>query len=324
MRTIARSLVRLVRLADSDADAVHPCACVRMPSSTQQRSSNIRTKVGETKGDAASYDFGFEVLGEGSTGPEVEDLQRYLQEQGFFTSKYGATGYFGPATKQAVIRWQVRAFPFSRGDFAPRDDAMGGVRFFGTCPSSPSDARATMATTTTTTLAWTSTTMMCTRIGGSWRRTITATRVFLPPWTNAGSISRRSPCVNSFKARSSRSSNRATCAAGSTATHPSTPPGGSATTTPRGLRRTAASCASTFPPALRPRHAHVAAALARGAHRRVVLVRVHHEHGVRRLARHLPPRPAGQGLGRRVPLVLASLGEKPASYRVGMAGARRW
>ena len=122
-----------------------------MPSSTQQRSSNIRTKVGETKGDAASYDFGFEVLGEGSTGPEVEDLQRYLQEQGFFTSKYGATGYFGPATKQAVIRWQVRAFPFSRGDFAPRDDAMGGVRFFGTCPSSPSDARATMATTTTTT-----------------------------------------------------------------------------------------------------------------------------------------------------------------------------
>ena len=33
---------------------------------------------------------------------------RYLKEEGFYTSSYGITGYYGPVTKQAVTKWQVR------------------------------------------------------------------------------------------------------------------------------------------------------------------------------------------------------------------------
>ncbi len=42
----------------------------------------------------------------GSRGKEVKALQQVLINDGFWRSEYEATGYFGPATRQALIRFQ--------------------------------------------------------------------------------------------------------------------------------------------------------------------------------------------------------------------------
>merc|ERR1711904_332836 len=72
----------------------------------------------ERKG-VSTFDVGstMDVLLEGDAGFEVEELQRYLQEEGFYTSSYGVTGYFGPITKQALIKWQKANGVLATGNF---------------------------------------------------------------------------------------------------------------------------------------------------------------------------------------------------------------
>jgi len=43
----------------------------------------------------------------GLRGVDVTCLQLYLQEQGFFNYSGGATSYFGPITRSAVVQWQT-------------------------------------------------------------------------------------------------------------------------------------------------------------------------------------------------------------------------
>jgi hypothetical protein len=43
---------------------------------------------------------------EGETSERVKQLQLCMQKEGYFAWKYGATGYFGSVTKQALIRWR--------------------------------------------------------------------------------------------------------------------------------------------------------------------------------------------------------------------------
>ena len=62
---------------------------------------------------------GAATLVEGAHGPEVAELQRYLHAEGFFRSPYGFTGYFGPATKEAVMAWQADAEVPATGNFGP-------------------------------------------------------------------------------------------------------------------------------------------------------------------------------------------------------------
>jgi len=42
---------------------------------------------------------------------------RYLKEEGFYTSSYGITGYYGPVTKQAVTKWQKANGVLATGNF---------------------------------------------------------------------------------------------------------------------------------------------------------------------------------------------------------------
>jgi len=72
----------------------------------------------ERKG-VSTFDVGstMDVLLEGDAGFEVEELQRYLQEEAFYTSSYGVTGYFGPITKQALIKWQKANGVLATGNF---------------------------------------------------------------------------------------------------------------------------------------------------------------------------------------------------------------
>jgi hypothetical protein len=79
---------------------------------------NAKARVLERKG-LVVYGMGTasEILVEGSAGFEVEELQRYLRDEGFYTSSYGITGYFGPVTKQAVIKWQKANGVLSTGNF---------------------------------------------------------------------------------------------------------------------------------------------------------------------------------------------------------------
>ena len=45
-------------------------------------------------------------LSNGSRGDEVKNLQQHLKEEGVFSS--GVTGFFGPATRDAVIKYQLK------------------------------------------------------------------------------------------------------------------------------------------------------------------------------------------------------------------------
>ncbi|QDZ20679.1 peptidoglycan binding domain-containing protein [Chloropicon primus] len=77
-----------------------------------------RSRELESKG-VVVYDVGSTstILGEGSAGFEVEELQRYLKEEGFYTSSYGITGYYGPVTKEAVTKWQKSNGVLATGNF---------------------------------------------------------------------------------------------------------------------------------------------------------------------------------------------------------------
>lgn len=56
------------------------------------------------------YDFGDKVLQEGSFGGDVLELQRFLNDVGYFPrlkeTPDGYTGYFGDLTKEALQAWQ--------------------------------------------------------------------------------------------------------------------------------------------------------------------------------------------------------------------------
>ena len=79
---------------------------------------NARARQLESKGSTVYYMGSLsDILVEGSAGFEVEELQRYLQGEGFYTSSYGITGYFGPVTKQAVIKWQKANGVLPTGNF---------------------------------------------------------------------------------------------------------------------------------------------------------------------------------------------------------------
>lgn len=54
----------------------------------------------------ANADFGDRVLKKGMSGYDVNTLQRYLNELGYFDYEDGFTNYFGPITEEAVIKFQ--------------------------------------------------------------------------------------------------------------------------------------------------------------------------------------------------------------------------
>ena len=83
--------------------------------STTSFEFNQKTRDLEKRG-VQMYAFGYDVLMEGSAGLEGEELQRYLHDEGFYTSNYGFTGYFGPVTKTALLRWQVQSVSISRNE----------------------------------------------------------------------------------------------------------------------------------------------------------------------------------------------------------------
>lgn len=51
------------------------------------------------------------VLRRGDKGGEVDDLQRYLMRKGISVGRSGADGDFGPATHDAVVKYQKRHLP---------------------------------------------------------------------------------------------------------------------------------------------------------------------------------------------------------------------
>lgn len=87
------------------------------PTPVQVRRENYQQKMTSLKERGANvYDVGPEILGEGSFGAEVTELQKYLDRDGYYQyEEY--TGYFGPLTKQAVMRWQVEQGITPTGNF---------------------------------------------------------------------------------------------------------------------------------------------------------------------------------------------------------------
>lgn len=69
-------------------------------------------------GAQAQVNCGFaRILGFGAYGADVQCLQTWLATQGYFTAQ--ATGYYGPVTRDAVIRWQAAQGIAATGVFAP-------------------------------------------------------------------------------------------------------------------------------------------------------------------------------------------------------------
>ncbi|DBA76924.1 hypothetical protein WJX77_000140 [Trebouxia sp. C0004] len=77
-----------------------------------QRSGSDYKVVSNWNGtiELPKYDFGDKVLQEGSFGGDVLELQRFLNDQGYFPrlreTPDGYTGYFGDLTKEALQAWQ--------------------------------------------------------------------------------------------------------------------------------------------------------------------------------------------------------------------------
>ena len=55
----------------------------------------------------------------GAAGPEVEGLQRWLEQRGYFRSPDGCTGFYGPVTRAAVLEWQRDSGLSPSGVFGP-------------------------------------------------------------------------------------------------------------------------------------------------------------------------------------------------------------
>lgn len=71
---------------------------------------------------AAFYRFTRDLFS-GRRGVDVRALQQYLATAGFFQYAYGATGYFGPATKTSVAAWQKSHGLPAIGRFGPASRA---------------------------------------------------------------------------------------------------------------------------------------------------------------------------------------------------------
>ncbi|KAA6420009.1 MAG: hypothetical protein FRX49_10031 [Trebouxia sp. A1-2] len=77
-----------------------------------QRSGSEYKVVSNWNGtiELPKYEFGDKVLQEGSFGGDVLELQRFLNDQGYFPrlreTPDGYTGYFGDLTKEALQAWQ--------------------------------------------------------------------------------------------------------------------------------------------------------------------------------------------------------------------------
>lgn len=87
-------------------------------------------------------------LGFGMRSPEVASLQTYLLSHSSYTA--GATGYFGPLTRAAVIQWQTAhsipatgfVGPLSRAALTCADDTGGGTSFQVDLKADPSSGAA--------------------------------------------------------------------------------------------------------------------------------------------------------------------------------------
>lgn len=66
-----------------------------------------------------------EDVGEGETGEHVRCLQEFLKKEGHLDHSIPSTGYYGPLTKTAVMKWQLQAGLPSTGFFGP----MSRVKF---------------------------------------------------------------------------------------------------------------------------------------------------------------------------------------------------
>ncbi len=62
----------------------------------------------------------------GAAGPEVEGLQRWLEQRGYFRHPGGCTGYYGPVTRAAVLAWQRDIGLSASGVFGP--DSLAAYR----------------------------------------------------------------------------------------------------------------------------------------------------------------------------------------------------
>lgn len=90
-------------------------------------------------------------LGYGMRGSEVASLQTYLLSHSSFTA--GATGYFGPLTRAAVMEWQKAhnisptgyVGPISRGALTCTDDGGGNPGFSVPLNADPSSGTAPLS-----------------------------------------------------------------------------------------------------------------------------------------------------------------------------------
>eukprot|EP00898_Chlorokybus_atmophyticus_P007749 jgi/Chlat1/7976/Chrsp69S00586 len=64
-----------------------------------------------------AYDFRGVTVSEGDAGEAVSMLQQFLLATGHYQSEHGITGYFGPATRQALAHWQAEVGLPSAGIF---------------------------------------------------------------------------------------------------------------------------------------------------------------------------------------------------------------
>lgn len=73
---------------------------------------------GESVPDAGST-LGGRLLKRGSSGEDVRDLQKYLLELGYELPRYGADGYYGAETEEAVKQFQRAHDLAADGDYGP-------------------------------------------------------------------------------------------------------------------------------------------------------------------------------------------------------------
>ncbi|MFG3345008.1 peptidoglycan-binding protein [Streptomyces sp. NPDC048018] len=98
--------------------AAHTATASRAPARPSAPPATHRPKPPPSHGPRPSGPPGVDALGPGSTGPEVEDLQRRLGRLHLYLGSVDGT--FGPSVTQALSRFQAsRAIPERAGVYGP-------------------------------------------------------------------------------------------------------------------------------------------------------------------------------------------------------------
>lgn len=82
--------------------------------------TNVNTEPATGQGQAINAERPTRSLSLGSRGPDVLQLQTFLQSQGFFPQGYKRTDFFGPMTREAVLKFQAQYHIETTGTVGPK------------------------------------------------------------------------------------------------------------------------------------------------------------------------------------------------------------